>query len=96
MDDKTTKPEESESEEKKESDFEQESKQAEVWTGKITAFVAHQLRTSAPSLPIIGGSITGGLTWLSQHDTVKAIIVGGVTYIVTGFLPKDQPGVKGF
>lgn len=85
MDDKTTKPEESESEEKKESDFEQESKQAEVWTGKITAFVAHQLRTSAPSLPIIGGSITGGLTWLSQHDTVKAIIVGGVTFIVTGF-----------
>ena len=30
MDDKTTKPEESESEEKKESDFEQESKQAQV------------------------------------------------------------------
>ncbi|MFM2379355.1 MAG: hypothetical protein RLZZ143_1933 [Cyanobacteriota bacterium] len=43
MDDKTTKPEASESEEKKESDFDQEKEQAEVWTGKITAFVAHQL-----------------------------------------------------
>ncbi|CCH92051.1 conserved hypothetical protein [Microcystis aeruginosa PCC 9432] len=96
MDDKTTKPEESESEEKKESDFEQESKQAEVWTGKITAFVAHQLRTSAPSLPIIGGSITGGLTWLSQHDTVKAIIVGGVTFIVTGFFTYGSAWSQGF
>ena len=96
MDDKTTKPEESESEEKKESDFEQESKQAQVWTGKITAFVAHQLRTSAPSLPIIGGSITGGLTWLSQHDTVKAIIVGGVTFIVTGFFTYGSAWSQGF
>ena len=96
MDDKTTKPEASESEEKKESDFEQESKQAEVWTGKITAFVAHQLRTSAPSLPIIGGSITGGLTWLSQHDTVKAIIVGGVTFIVTGFFTYGSAWSKAF
>ena len=96
MDDKTTKPEESESEEKKESDFEQESKQAEVWTGKITAFVAHQLRTSAPSLPIIGGSITGGLTWLSQHDTVKAIIVGGVTFIVTSFFTYGSAWSQGF
>ncbi len=85
MDDKTAKPEESESEEKKESDFDQEKEQAQVWTGKITAFAAHQLRTSAPSLPIIGGIITGGLTWLSQHDTVNAIMVGGVTFIVTGF-----------
>ncbi|NCS04637.1 MAG: NACHT domain-containing protein [Microcystis aeruginosa G13-11] len=85
MDDKTAKSEESESEEKKESDFDQEKEQAQVWTGKITAFFAHQFRTSALSLPIIGGSITGILTWLSQHDTVKAIIVGGVTFIVTGF-----------
>ena len=96
MDDKTTKPEASESEEKKESDFEQESKQAEVWTGKITAFVAHQLRTSAPSLPIVGGSITGILTWLSQHDTVKAIIVGGVTFIVTSFFTYGSAWSQGF
>ncbi|MDB9418321.1 hypothetical protein [Microcystis aeruginosa] len=53
MDDKTTKPEESESEEKKESDFDQKKEQAQVWTGKITTFVAHQLRTSAPSLPFL-------------------------------------------
>ncbi|TRU48222.1 MAG: NACHT domain-containing protein [Microcystis aeruginosa Ma_QC_Ca_00000000_S207] len=85
MDDKTAKSEESESEEKKESDFDQEKEQAQVWTGKITAFFAHQFRTSAPPLPIIGGSITGIVTWVSQHDTVKAIIVGGVTFIVTGF-----------
>ncbi len=30
--------------------LDQEKEQAEVWTGKITAFVAHQLRTSAPDL----------------------------------------------
>jgi GTPase SAR1 family protein len=96
MDDKTAKPEESESEEKKESDFDQEKEQAQVWTGKITAFVAHQLRTSAPSLPIIGGSITGILTWLSQHDTVKAIIVGGVTFIVTGFFTYGSAWSKAF
>ncbi|GCA82651.1 Ycf53-like protein [Microcystis aeruginosa NIES-2522] len=96
MDDKTTQPEASESEEKKESDFEREKEQAEVWTGKITAFVAHQLRTSAPSLPIIGGSITGILTWLSQHDTVKAIIVGGVTFIVTGFFTYGSAWSQGF
>lgn len=96
MDDKTAKPEESESEEKKESDFDQEKEQAQVWTGKITAFVAHQLRTSAPSLPIIGGSITGILTWLSQHDTVNAIIVGGVTFIVTGFFTYGSAWSKAF
>ena len=96
MDDKTAKSEESESEEKKESDFDQEKEQAQVWTGKITAFVAHQLRTSAPSLPIIGGSITGGLTWLSQHDTVKAIIVGGVTFIVTSFFTYGSAWSQGF
>ncbi|MFM7877038.1 MAG: GUN4 domain-containing protein [Microcystis panniformis] len=96
MDDKTTKPEASESEEKKESDFDQEKEQAQVWTGKITAFVAHQLRTSAPSFPIIGGSITGILTWLSQHDTVNAIIVGGVTFIVTGFFTYGSAWSKAF
>ncbi len=96
MDDKTAKLEESESEEKKESDFDQEKEQAQVWTGKITAFVAHQLRTSAPSLPIIGGSITGILTWLSQHDTVKAIIVGAVTFIVTGFFTYGSAWSQGF
>jgi hypothetical protein len=61
--------EESKSEEKKESDlenFDKEKEQAQVWTGKITAFVANHLRTSAPSFPIIGGGITGGLTWLSR------------------------------
>jgi hypothetical protein len=91
--------EESKSEEKKESDlenFDKEKEQAQVWTGKITAFVANQLRTSAPSFPIIGGGITGGLTWLSQHDTVKAVIAGGVGFIVTGIFTYGSAWSKAF
>jgi hypothetical protein len=78
--------EESKSEDKKESDlanFDKEKEQAQVWTEKITTFVGDRLRASAPSLPIIGGGITGGLTWLHQHDTVNAVIVGGVTFLIT-------------
>ena len=91
--------EESKSEEKKESDlenFDKEKEQAQVWTGKITAFVGDQLRTSAPSFPIIGGGITGGLTWLSQHDTVKAVIAGGVGFVVTGIFTYGSAWSKAF
>jgi len=63
---------------------------------KSLTFVAHQLRTSAPSLPIIGGSITGGLTWLSQHDTVKAVIAGGVGFVVTGIFTYGSAWSKAF
>ena len=33
---------------------------------------------------------------LSQHDTVKAIIVGGVTFIVTGFFTYGSAWSKAF
>jgi predicted NACHT family NTPase len=99
MAEEEAKKEESKSEEKKESDlasFDQEKEQAQVWTGKIIAFVGDQLRSAAPSLPIIGGGITGGLTWLHQHNTVNAIFVGGVTFVVTGIFTYGSAWSKAF
>ena len=99
MAEEDAKKEESKSEEKNESDlasFDQEKEQAQVWTGKVTAFVGDQLRSAAPSLPIIGGGITGGLTWLSQHDTVKTVIAGGVGFIVTGIFTYGSAWSKAF
>jgi hypothetical protein len=99
MAEEDAKKEESKSEDKKESDlasFDQEKEQAQVWTGKITAFVGDQLRSAAPSLPIIGGGITGGLTWLHQHDTVNAIVVGGVTFVITGIFTYGSAWSKAF
>jgi len=99
MPEEEAKKEESRSEEKNESDsasFDKEKEQAQVWTGKITAFVGDQLRSAAPSLPIIGGGITGGLTWLHQHDTVKTVIAGGVGFIVTGIFTYGSAWSKAF
>ena len=86
MAEEEAKKEESKSEDEKDSDlanFDKEKEQAQVWTEKIISLVGHQLRSAAPSLPIIGGGITGGLTWVHQHDTVNAVIVGGITFIGT-------------
>jgi GTPase SAR1 family protein len=67
----------------KETTSETEKQKAKEISKKITAFLGVQLQTYAPYFPFIGSSITGGLTWLHQHNTVNAIIVGVVTFIIT-------------
>jgi hypothetical protein len=99
MAEEAAKQEETKSEDEQDSDFanfDKEKEQAQVWTGKITAFVDHQLRSATSSLPIIGGGITGGLTWLHQHNTVNAIVVGGVTFFVTGIFTYGSAWSKAF
>jgi hypothetical protein len=99
MAEEEAKKEESKSEDEKYSDsanFDKEKEQAQVWTGKITAFVGDRLRAYAPSLPIIGGGITGSLIWLSQHDTVKSVIAAGIAFFLTVILTYGSAWSKAF